>query len=294
MKFEKPPCSPNELIVILKRNGLVIDDEIQAKYYLENIGYYRLSAYFRPFQKYTDTKIGQKFRDGVTFKTILDLYIFDRQIRIHLLDALERIEVALRSNLTNVLSAKKGAHWYLDSNLFYCPNYHKGFIEKIKSDTDYINRGRKRSDAVRHYYEKYTDPRLPPSWVIMEELGFRALSCLFKQIQNEYKPEISAFFGVNNIVLISWFHSLTDLRNSCAHHSRTWNRAFRTIKVPRKRPELDIQNPQKLQGLICVTKYLAEKVSGDTKWHDRLLDLLNTCPVSYKKPMGFEQRINSP
>ena len=41
------------------------------------------------------------FRVGTTFHNAVDLYVFERQIRLLVLDALERIEVALRANVSD-------------------------------------------------------------------------------------------------------------------------------------------------------------------------------------------------
>src|SRR5690625_121561 len=61
---------------------------------LRHIGYYRLSPYTIPFQKAGPE---HRLRDGTSFDDVLDLYVFDRALRLVVMDALERIEVAVRA-----------------------------------------------------------------------------------------------------------------------------------------------------------------------------------------------------
>lgn len=68
----------------LKSRGLVISDEDKAVRYLESIGYYRLSAYMYPFLK--APKETHQYKDGTTFQQVLNLYRFDKKLRILLLN----------------------------------------------------------------------------------------------------------------------------------------------------------------------------------------------------------------
>lgn len=215
------------------------------------------------------------------------MYIFDRQLRLLLTDALERIEITIRTRITNNLALNHGPHWFLKQSLFYDPVSHAKIISKISNDVGQNSNGKKKSEALRHYFRKYKEPSLPPAWVVMEELSIGTLSRLFKAIRNPEKVNVANYFGVSCDVLESWLRGLTVLRNTCAHHSRTWNRSYPAILVPKKNPKLGIVNAARLQGLICIIRYMIEKISGDTDWHERLSAHLKTCPISYAHPMGF-------
>jgi abortive infection bacteriophage resistance protein len=95
MKFNKPVYTTEQHIELLESRGLTFLDRDRAKRYLLTIGYYRLSAYFLPFQVAPN-----QFKERTTFTDVLNLYIFDRKVRLHVMDALERIEVAIRSVLS--------------------------------------------------------------------------------------------------------------------------------------------------------------------------------------------------
>ena len=75
MNFTKPYSSPEQIVQLLKKRGMLIEDESQVVNYLMNIGYHRLSAYIYPFYKHP--KEDWVLKDGTTFKQALMLYRFD-------------------------------------------------------------------------------------------------------------------------------------------------------------------------------------------------------------------------
>ncbi len=93
MNYTKPPLLYAEQLKLLTGRGLIINDVISAELYLQHISYYRLSAYMIPFQGKKDV-----FNADTTFEKIVDLYVFDRELRLLVLDAIERIEIAVHKS----------------------------------------------------------------------------------------------------------------------------------------------------------------------------------------------------
>ncbi|MCZ1075707.1 Abi family protein [Rhodococcus sp. A5(2022)] len=125
MDYDKPPLSLDELVDRLAERGLQIPDPDRARRYLRHIGYYRLSPYTIPFQ---DGGSDHLFREGTAFDDVLDLYAFDRALRLLVIDALERVEVAVRAALTDHMSTTyDDPHWYTDSDHFH----HRGKHAKL-------------------------------------------------------------------------------------------------------------------------------------------------------------------
>jgi abortive infection bacteriophage resistance protein len=92
---------------VLKSRGLGVSDDARAVAYLERIGYYRLSGYWYPFRIRAGTGpasvIGDNFRAGTEFGHVVDLYVFDKKLRLLMLDAIERVEIALRTSIAQIL-----------------------------------------------------------------------------------------------------------------------------------------------------------------------------------------------
>ena len=102
VNYTKTCTLPQDLIPLLKSRGLSIANEQKAVSYLANIGYFRLSAYFYPLLKVP--KSDHLFKDDSTFDMALDMYRFDRKLRILLFNEMEKIEVAIRSAMNNLIS----------------------------------------------------------------------------------------------------------------------------------------------------------------------------------------------
>lgn len=99
MAYSKPWQSYRKQLETLMDRGLLVTDRPRALNYLERIGYYWLSGYWHPFRE----RRGDRFRPGSTFQAAVDLYVFDKKLRLLTIDALERIEVALRVSLSHTL-----------------------------------------------------------------------------------------------------------------------------------------------------------------------------------------------
>jgi abortive infection bacteriophage resistance protein len=73
--------------VLLQSRGLEIEDIGAAIAYLRHVGYYRLSGYALPFQTGGTRSDRHSFRPGTSFNTILERYVFDRKLRLLVMDA---------------------------------------------------------------------------------------------------------------------------------------------------------------------------------------------------------------
>ncbi len=97
MLYSKPAVSIPDQITKLKARGLAFGDEAFAIHCLSNISYYRLRAYTYPFQD--NTQPNHPFTVPVSFEQIIELYVFDRKLRSMVFDAMEKIEIAIRTQI---------------------------------------------------------------------------------------------------------------------------------------------------------------------------------------------------
>ncbi len=251
------------------------------------IGYYRLSGYFLPFQVPGDSQ--HTFLPTTTFDHILQTYIFDRKLRLLVMDEVERIEVAVRTTISEIMSHQHGPHWFMEKTLFTDRFDHKGLLVKIRNESGFDRPG-KRSLFCKHYYKAYDTPTLPPSWMITEILSAGTWSLIFKNIRSrQEKKAISDLYGIHQTLMISWLEAFTDLRNTCAHHSRIWNRIF--IKKPmipkdRNLSRHFIQNNRFYAHAAVLNVFLKIIADGST-WQQRLASLINTSPHIPMEAMGF-------
>jgi abortive infection bacteriophage resistance protein len=281
--FKKPPFDLDQLIGLLQQRGLNIGDIETAKHYLQFIGYYRLSAYFLAFEKATNTTLPHQFKQSVSFDDILNLYIFDRKLRLLVLDAVERIEVAIKASISNTMSHKDDAHWFMKENNFKSDFNHQELIKKLKSDVDQ----NKREEFISHYRNKYCSPELPPSWMIFEILSFGSISHIFKNLELQNKKKVAKLFDLDEKVLESWFHSTSYFRNLCAHHSRIWNRKFTITPKKAKAYKDHLDKNDKLYAQLVIIQVFMQKITIDSHWSQNLKKLIQEYPTISVENMGF-------
>lgn len=138
INYTKKPLTLAEQVARLKQRGLVFDDESEATAYLFNISYYRLRAYTYPFQENDDETDHNFTRKDIHFKDIISLYCFDRRLRSLIFNAIEKIEVAVRTKIVQVYAESTGdSHWY-DNESLYRFDY-DNLMEHIEVDVNRSN-----------------------------------------------------------------------------------------------------------------------------------------------------------
>ena len=229
--------------------------------------------------------------------------MFDRRLRSLVFNELEKVEVAVRTKLSQVYSeSTNNSHWYEDRTLFDSAVFKTDWsrtttFNKLEEDI-WNDVHRSNEDFIKHYYDKYDEPDMPPSWMTMEVISFGTLSKLYKALKTSpEKKAIANAFGIANADLFAnWLHAFSGLRNCCAHHSRIWNRRFFVrLMMPYNttypfipKSEADILKQNKLFALLSALKYIVDIVSPDNNFKVNLLRLLSEPHnlLTYKE-MGF-------
>jgi abortive infection bacteriophage resistance protein len=270
--FTKPPTTPKEQITLLQKRGMVVDDEAVACCYLQHINYYRLGAYWLPFEK---NSVTHDFQPRTNFTTVLSLYNFDRALRLLVLEALERIEISIRTQWTSHMAHNHGSHAHSQKNLAVNFKRYEQNLENIKKDVD-------RADEIfiRHSREKYAES-LPAIWKVSEVISFGVLSKLYSNLKPmPTRRGIAETYLLDDKLLSSWLHHLTYIRNLCAHHSRLWNREFTNIPMrPKNKPQIlaseFIRDSRKLYNTLVILLYCMDIIDPKHKWRLQLKILLN-------------------
>ena len=256
---------------------------------LSNISYYRLRAYTYPFQD--NTQPNHPFIVPVTFEQIIELYVFDRKLRSMVFDAMEKIEIAIRTQIIHQWAMPHGSHWQLNETLFRDVNRFHSQIVSLQTEISRSN-----ETFIEHYKNTYTEPVDPPSWMSLEVSSFGLLSQMFRNLKKSpEKIAVVKHFGLNNIDLLeNWMLCFSHIRNTCAHHGRLWNRRLTAhITLPKNPSNPFIQNrniwPYKPYAALCCMQYILQSISPDTSFKDGLKALMKSCPLKQEKEMGFSE-----
>jgi abortive infection bacteriophage resistance protein len=282
--FNKKPKSLDEQIDLLELRGMIVDDRESAKFYLQHINYYRLRAYWLTFES---DLISHQFIKNTRFQDVLELYIFDRELRLLVLDAIERIEVSVRSQWAYQLAHLHGSHAHLDPTLFN-PRFWQRNIDDLTREV-------KRSEElfIQHFQTSYIEP-LPPVWAVCEVMSLGLLSRWYGSLRlTKTQTAIAKVYGVRAEILGSWLHHLSVIRNICAHHSRLWNRDFAVVpQLPtsKNNPTMPqfVTGSRKVYNTLVILLYLMDQVSPQHLWRSRLLTLLSS-HTHFLTAMNFPQ-----
>lgn len=287
MKFEKPSLSIADQIALLERRGMAVPDIAAAEHYLRHISYYRLRAYWLPFERPANDG-DHGFQAGASISQAVRLYMFDRELRLLVMDAIERIEVSLRGGWAHHLATKYGPHGYLNPALYDRPDRYARAYSGLLEEID-----RSKDTFIVHYRTKYDDPEQPPIWMTAEVMSLGQLSKWMGNLKHRQdRRSIARSYGVDEKILVSIAHHLTYIRNICAHHGRLWNKQFTvTMTVPYApdglRQAMNTNSTRKIYNTLVAIGYLIEIVAPGSGWKKRLVDLMAECDLASPSAMGF-------
>ncbi len=240
MEYLKPHLSIQQQVALLTQRGLEGDASLLA-IRLKNVGYYRFSTYLHPFRvRNLQGDIGNNYVPGTTLDKVWDHYLFDRKLRFLMMDAIERIEVALRSRIAYHHTANKSPFDY--ASPAYFPNW-KGYIQSLervriqKNKHGHIVPSGK--DSVDHFFITYGDKHAYLSlWMAVGEMEFGTIVYFYSHSDKNIRKAIAREWSTDTGTLFTWLTSLRVLRNDCAHHARIWNKTFLTVPRMNNTPAL--------------------------------------------------------
>jgi len=278
LKQHQPPMTIEEQVKNLKDIGLIVDDEEYAKQILNDISYFRL---IKAYSLNLKPKNG-KYNGEITFEQIVELYLFNANLRQLIFPEIEKVEINVRCRIANYFAEKYGVLGYLDSNNFIDMKYHKSFLADIEEE---ISRNAK-APFVRNFRENYEGGKLP-IYALVEVFSFGTLSKFYKNMLNPDKKVVARSFGIGYTYFESWLESISYIRNICAHYGRLYNAKMSKIPILYKEyAQAGIGNNRIFGVLLCLKHLLKE----DKHWN-QFVDTIELLFEKYEhvdiKTMGF-------
>ncbi len=286
VRYTHQAITTEQQIDILKERGLLIDDVEQTIKVLDTISYFRLAGYWRHFEA---DRFTHQFREGSSFADIIDLYSFDKELRVLLFTAIQTIEVSVRTKIIKYFALQFGAFWFMDEN--YATNGMR-FAANLAVIRKEVSRSH--DDFITKHFRKYSEPDLPPVWKTLEVISMGTLSKLYSNFSDATaKHAVAREFGLNHHKFLrSWLECLAVLRNCCAHHSRLSNRVF-PVKpmMPERMPNTWIADftfrEQTLYPQLCYVVYWLNSISPDNTFVASFKRLLANHPSVSPHLLGF-------
>lgn len=246
----------DEQLEILRSRGLSIKDDGKAKDFLLHNNYYRISGYSLTLRK------NDVFSKNASFQNIIDIYDFDHELRHILLKYIEIIEVTFKSTYAYEFTQVHNPTAYLDYGLFTNPAKHQEILTKSESQ--------KKTRLHHEAYLKHFVSDLKqdvPLWAYVDLLTIADISFLYSISEENIKKSVAKHFGLKmssgHEILGRFMHSMTIIRNLCAHGSRLYNRLFeqkpslnrKELRLLYIKPDGSVDNAH-LYGFILIMKRL--------------------------------------
>ena len=218
MEYDKLGLDIEQQVQLLLDRGMVGDPNDMARK-LSLVGYYRLSAYWRIFRREDGDTCS--FIKGTHFIDVWDIYVSDRKLRLLMMDAIERIEIAVRSQIANHHSISYGPFGYaVEPDSLSCSPYER--LDVLRHIRENVNGSS--TEFIKNFRLRYGDFHdLPPIWMAVEVITLGNLVALYRTMPSKIQKSISSEYDVSDQVFSSWLFCLRWTRNACAHHARLWN-----------------------------------------------------------------------
>lgn len=279
--YLNPPADVDDQIKILRARGMVIDDYPYAKDFLEEVYFHRFISYSVPFFADTTSRL---YKVNTNFKDVVKIYEFDSRLRNLLLEAIEKIEISVRTQFIN-LSWKYGPHFYMKHKLFRDHRLLNDSIEKlqyqIKASHDLL---------VSEYYHRYNDPEMPPVWIAIELTSIGQLSKWFMNLKSqEDKAAVAKRYRIHYSVLQAVLDNLTLIRNYAAHHNRIWNRNFSfecIVDDEHRAISQALCEGSRIYTVLVLILYVLKVLGFDEPFYKKLTGLIEIYSINVDA-MGF-------
>lgn len=284
ISYNKTSFTVQQQIELLKSRGLAIPHTSEAERYLRYHNYYQISGYIYYFEFKSSTRT-HCLAQAISFDDIVALIQFDKNLRESFFSATSYIEMAIRCSVSYQLSQSYGPFCFQKHEIFRDSSKAKDF----KKYLDKALLSHKNEPFISHHTNTYKEP-IPPAWIMVEILSFGNISWLYSHLQTGLQKKIASDFNVHRSILVSWLKALTELRNTCAHHFRLWNKVF--VNYPKIR-KTDKSFPiiegmeSSLGSFLPMVGHLLHVVDERIDWKSEFLHLINTMPLIQPKDMGL-------
>ena len=248
--------SIEEQIKLLKKRGMIFDDEDKAKQILEDVGYYRLGFYWYHFQK--DFK-KHLFLDNTHFSTVINLYYLDVDLRFLLIKVLSRIEINLRTRIIYIVSNhyKDNPFWFADKKIM--KNQFVDTLDNFYTDI------KKKNKVIAEHHRKYPNDKYAPAWKTLEFMTLGSLYTLFTSLkEEEIKTAIASKYGVRSVKMFdNYFKVIRNIRNICSHTRVLYDLSYYETVVKKGVVKISDEEKNSLSAIIKVISYFLQQISAN-------------------------------
>jgi abortive infection bacteriophage resistance protein len=216
--------------------GLTVLHEEEAIDWIRNVGYFHLKGYLSPLR----VPGSKNFRPGATFESVVELFLWERELRSLLLAQIGKFELKLRAVIVNITAGVSGDGYLKDET--YNPKkkekWQSGSLEQI------LKRAETKGEYVflEQFAAKNPNERIP-LWILIESFSFGQAVEYFLSLASPLKEQVAREFNTEKCpggyVTSEEFEfvlsAIKDIRNLMSHYGTFFDKSFTWLD---KKPEL--------------------------------------------------------
>lgn len=218
---------------LFKSRGMIFSDENKALTKFQSIGYYKLKEFAYSQATFIDGDPYNPSFENVRFDEILLRYYQDKNLRIFMLHAIEKIEVSVKTQFSFILGKKYGAFGYLNFSKWVDRKKYTSFkrIEKEQKFKKEILEKISKSSFIDLKNPNNLNNGFPSIWLLVDALTFGDIVYLIKLMSRSNVIELAKYYDCTYDEFISWLGCLNFVRNICAHNSNVLDIRFNTTPM---------------------------------------------------------------
>lgn len=237
MKYDKPFLTYHDQLLLLKKRGLIIQDDAFAIHALNTISYYDLINRYKIYFMDSD----DCFKQGISIEYLYLFSLFDHKIQAFILKYSGMIETLFKTRFAYVLSENYG----VDKSEYLNPSHYEAKLNPngvtFKGTLDIINN----SLTPYHiknpskYYSRHHNHI--PAWILFKNISlgnsinlFRLLnSSVKRQVVNALLPSSTLQYDQKSNYITLALNAIREFRNCIAHNLNFTNlRITGRYKIP--------------------------------------------------------------
>lgn len=291
MSYNKKSLTFEEQLDLLISRGIKVNNRPVALIRLKNLSYYKIKEFLVPYEKKVIDDDGNvvinydenqnkiiNYRN-ITFEKVIRRFYQDKNLRLYLLHAIEKIELSLKTQFAYVLGKRDGFS-YLKFNMWcnkeeFCKHYILFKQQEFHRTLKEMLRRSKNSSIIEFLKEE--EEKIPPIWMVVDVLTLGNIVHLFTLMSKKKKEEIAKFYKCEPEEFESWLKHIKFIRNKCAHNSNIIDLKMKTRPLLRKewREKLFVYEHKnnliytnRIANTFMIVSYLVKNINLDYRFGD--------------------------
>ncbi len=298
-EFNKACCANriSDKTAYFDKFGMAYDAD--DEHYLKFVPLSVLSKYWEHLQPEPGNH-NTMFIKGANINSVITSYLFDKEFKSLMMEAIQEIEVSLKSICVEYIYKYTNSHYSLKNN-----SNSWAWVDKecIDFEGDIHDKTPKKFKVFKELPSKINniisrEKGNDLDYFIIEKMSFGDIKSIYEISHESMQRDIRSYYSTDLIYCRQFkplLYAINIIRNISAHYGCVWNRcAWRIANINDSNHALysvvtrDKYNEGKIYNVLVWVVYILSKIDSKNKWKQKFLELTDKYEEhNYTKGMGF-------